>query len=174
MSEGIQDGTCFKNCDVFLAKDTTNLVRSGTRPTSGASSRHPSRTANAKPFSDASVQMQTSSHQRFQSLQRTQSIPPNALGSKRTIDHGSTETKEGRSRKFEAGFKDREAPRSLSTRKDSSPLTSSIAQPLRREETVRATERIRALRLPVPLQYALDGDTTQPSTSALPFAREMS
>ena len=39
-----------------------NLVRSEPRPTS-ANSRHPSRTANANPFSDASVEMQTSSRE---------------------------------------------------------------------------------------------------------------
>ena len=47
-----------------------NLVRSEIRPTSEASSRHPSRTADAKTFSDASVQMQTSSQRRLQPLQR--------------------------------------------------------------------------------------------------------
>ena len=44
-----------------------NLVRSETRPTSETSSRHPSRTANAKPFSKGSVQMQTTSQRRLQS-----------------------------------------------------------------------------------------------------------
>ena len=67
-----------------------NLVRSETRPTSEASSRHPSRTANAKPFFDVLVQMQTSS-QRRQSLRRKHQTPPNALRSIRT-DHGSPET----------------------------------------------------------------------------------
>ena len=66
-----------------------NLVRSETRPTSEASSRHPSRTAKAKPFSDASMQMQTSSQRRLQSK-----IPPNALCSIRTVDHGSPQTKQ--------------------------------------------------------------------------------
>ena len=63
-----------------------NLVRSETRPTSEASSRHPSRTANAKPFSDASVQMQTSSQR------RPHKIPPNALCNTRTVDRCSPET----------------------------------------------------------------------------------
>ena len=51
-----------------------NLVRSETRPCSEASSRHPSRTANAKTFSDASVQMQTSSQRRLQSLRRRHKV----------------------------------------------------------------------------------------------------
>ena len=72
-----------------------NLVRAETRPTSNASSRHPSRTANANamPFSDASVQMQTSSQRKLQSLRRRHKIPPHALCSMRTVDHGSPETK---------------------------------------------------------------------------------
>ena len=46
----------------------------------------------------------------------------------------------------------------LRARKDSGQFTGSIARQLmrRREEIVRATERIRDIRLPVPLQYALD------------------
>ena len=64
----------------------------------------------------------------------------------------------------------------LSAKKDSGPLTSSIARPQmrRRGETVRATERMSAECLPVPLQYELAGDTSQPRTSALPLARNMS
>ena len=52
-----------------------NLVRSEIRPTSEASSRHPSRIANAKPFSDASVQMQTPWHRRVQSLRKKHRSP---------------------------------------------------------------------------------------------------
>ena len=59
---------------------------------------------------------------------------------------------------------------------DSWSLTSSIARPptRRREETVRASERIRDIRLPVPHLYALVGDTSYPRTSALPLASDMS
>ena len=42
-----------------------NPVHSETRPHSEATSRHLSRTANAKPFSDASVRMQTTRHVRL-------------------------------------------------------------------------------------------------------------
>ena len=45
---------------------------------------------------------------------------------------------------------------------------------LRSEETVRATEPMRANRSPVPLQYDLADDTPQPRTSALPLARDLS
>ena len=69
-----------------------NLVRSETRSTSEASSRHPSRTANAKPFfgcirTDADKPAQTPITAR-----RPENYP-NALCSTRTVDHGSPETK---------------------------------------------------------------------------------
>ena len=78
---------------IRLLEFILNLVRSETRPTSEASPRHPSRTANANPFSDASVQMQTSSQRSFQSLRRRHKILPNALCSMRTVDHGPAEIK---------------------------------------------------------------------------------
>ena len=53
-----------------------NLLLSETRPTSEASSRHPSRTANAKTFSDASEQLQTTSQRRLQSLRKRHRILP--------------------------------------------------------------------------------------------------
>ena len=70
-----------------------NLVRFETRPTSEASSRHPTRTANAYPFSAVSVQMQTSSQRRLHSQGERHKIIPNALCSLRTVDHGSPDTK---------------------------------------------------------------------------------
>ena len=51
-------------------------VCSETRPTSEANSRHPSRTAKAKRFSDAHVQMRTSSYRSLQLLRRRQRILP--------------------------------------------------------------------------------------------------
>ena len=86
-----------------------NLARSETRPTSEANSQQPSRTANANPFSHASVQMQTSSQHRLQSLRRRHRILPKAICSMRTVDHAWFPSNQiGGPRELQAGIKDRE------------------------------------------------------------------
>ena len=136
-----------------------NLVRSETRSTPEGRSRHPPRTANAKPFSDASVQMQTSSRRRIQTLRRRQRTPPKALCSKRRLTmHGSTETKwDARATlrlasKYPEGTTIAERQARLVTIDE---LRRPPALVRRHEETVRATDRIHDIRLLVPLQHAL-------------------
>ena len=96
-----------------------NLVRSETRPTSDASSRHSARTSNAKPFSDASVQMQTSSQRILQSLRRRHEIPPHALCPTRTADQGSPKIKQDARAILKVASKIERPPRLLSAKKDS-------------------------------------------------------
>ena len=103
--------------------------------------------------------MQTPSHRRLQLLQRRQRIQPNALCSKRTVDHASPETNEDARANLNLASWIERAPRLLSARKES---TTSIARPLmrRREETVHATDRMRDIRLLAPLQDVLAGETS--------------
>ena len=96
-----------------------NLTRSEARPTSEACWRLLSRTANAKPFPDASVLMQTSSQRRLQSLRKRHRIPPNALRSFRTVHHGPPETKTDARANLKLASRVERVPRLLSARKDS-------------------------------------------------------
>ena len=107
------------------------------------------------------------SYRRRRSLRRRHE---HAFCSTCTFDYGFPESKYYVNLKHASRI-DR-APWSLSARKDWSPVTRSIARPLmrRREETLRAIERARDIRLPVPLQYALAAETSWPRTSALPLA----
>ena len=76
-------------------------------------------TANAKPFSDASVQMQTSSQRSLQSLRRRHRSPPKALDSIRTVDHGSPETNYDARANLKLASRTERAPRLVSAKKDS-------------------------------------------------------
>ena len=90
--------------------------------------------------------MHTSIQRKLQSLRRRHRMPPNALCSIRTVNHGCLDTK-----------KHERADLKLASRIESAPrLVSSIAWPLmqRRTETFRATERLRGIRLAAPPQHA--------------------